>query len=168
MHRLGITAARWFGDGDLGFVANIRRQMKVGSYDPPVDPDKPNVLTFYLGLYTPGKTVAEQGSLGRAKLLGTTYKEYEAAVLSQLTRQFASAGFDAKRDVAGIILNRWGHARLVQPPGWYYGVDGRPSPREVVSAGYGKIAIGHSELNGHQSATGALAQGRRIAEQSAT
>ena len=165
MHRLGITAARWFGDGDIGFVANIRRQMKVGSYDPPVDPDKPNVLTFYLGLYTPGKTVAEQGSLGRTKLLGTTYNEYETAVLSQLTRQFASSGFDVKRDVAGVILNRWGHARLVQPPGWYYGVDGKPSPRDVVSAGYGKIAIGHSELNGHQSATGAMAQGKRIAEQ---
>ena len=91
--------------------------------------------------------------------------EYETAVLSQLTRQFASSGFDVKRDVAGVILNRWGHARLVQPPGWYYGVDGKPSPRDVVSAGYGKIAIGHSELNGHQSATGAMAQGKRIAEQ---
>jgi spermidine dehydrogenase len=168
MHTLGMTAARWYGENDIGFVANIRRQMKVGTYDPPVDPNKPNVLTFYLGLYTPGKTVAEQGSLGRAKLLGTTYKEYETAILSQLTRQFGSAGFDAKRDVAGIILNRWGHARLVQPPGWYYGGEGRPSPREVVSAGYGKIAIGHSELNGHQSATGAIAQGKRIAEQSAT
>lgn len=167
MHRLGITAARWFGENDLGFVANIRRQMKVGSYDPPVDPDKPNVLTYYLGLYTPGKTVAEQGSLGRAKLLGTTYKEYETAVVSQLTRQFGASGFEAKRDVAGIILNRWGHARLVQPPGWYYGTEGKPSPREIVAAGYGKIAIGHSELNGHQSATGAIAQGKRIAEQSA-
>jgi spermidine dehydrogenase len=168
MHTLGITAARWFGENDLGFVANIRRQMKVGAYDPPVDPNKPNVLTFYLGLYTPGKTVAEQGTLGRAKLLGTTYKEYETAIVSQLTRQFASSGFDAKRDVAGIILNRWGHARLVQPPGWYYAVDGKASPREIVAAGYGKIAIGHSELNGHQSATGAIAQGKRIAEQAAS
>ncbi|MGH7619760.1 MAG: FAD-dependent oxidoreductase [Gemmatimonadaceae bacterium] len=168
MHRLGITAARWFGETDVGFVANIRRQMKVGSYDPPVDPDKPNVLTFYLGLYTPGKSVADQGSLGRAKLLGTSYKEYETAVLSQMTRQFSAGGFDVKRDVAGVILNRWGHARLVQPPGWYYGADGKPSPREVVAAGYGKIAIGHSELNGHQSATGAIAQGKRIAELSIT
>ena len=38
----------------------------------------------------------------------------------------------------------------------------------AVELGYGKIAIGHSELNGHQSATGAIAQGRRIAEQAAT
>ena len=93
MHRLGITAARWFGDGDIGFVANIRRQMKVGLYDPPVDPDKPNVLTFYLGLYTPGKSVAEQGTLGRAKLLGASYKDYETGILSQLARQFATSDF---------------------------------------------------------------------------
>jgi spermidine dehydrogenase len=167
MHRLGITAARWYDDDprNIGFVANIRRQMKVGSYDAPVSPEKPTVLTFYLGLYAPGKSAAEQGSLGRTRLLGTSYKQYEDAVLAQMTRQFGASGFDARRDVAGVILNRWGHARLVQPPGWYYGTtEGRLSPREVVAAGYGKIAIGHSELNGHQSATGAIAQGKRIAE----
>ena len=166
MHTLGVTAARWYDDDprNIGFVANIRRQMKVGAYDAPVDPNKPTVLTFYLGLYTPGKSVAEQGSLGRNTLLGTTYKEYETAIVAQVTRQFAPSGFDAKRDIAGVILNRWGHARLVQPPGWYFGVNGQPAPREVVSAGYGKIAIGHSELNGHQTAAGAIAQGKRIAE----
>jgi spermidine dehydrogenase len=54
---------------------------------------------------------------------------------------------------------------VIQPPGFYYGVDGRPSPRETVQQGYGRIAIAHSELNGHQSAAGALAQARRAAQQ---
>ena len=61
MHRLGITAARWFDDHGLGFVANIRRQMIVGKYEAPVDPDKPNVLTYYVGLYTPGTLGARAG-----------------------------------------------------------------------------------------------------------
>ena len=52
----------------------------------------------------------------------------------------------------------------MQPPGWYYGSDGKPAPREIVAKGYGRIAIGHSELNGHQSATGAMAQGKRLGE----
>ncbi|HXT17245.1 MAG TPA: NAD(P)-binding protein [Gemmatimonadaceae bacterium] len=168
MHRMGITAARWFDESGVGFVANIRLQMTTPGYDPPVDPDKPNVLTFYSGLYTPGKTAAEQGSIGRNALLAKSYADYERAILGQLTRQFGDAGFDAKRDVAALILNRWGHARLVQPPGWYYGVEGKPSPREIVSAGYGQIAIGHSELNGHQSATGAMAQGKRLGEWAAS
>jgi spermidine dehydrogenase len=164
MHKLGITAARWFDDSGLGFVANIRRQMTVGGYRAPVDPDKPTVLTFYLGLYTPGKTAAEQGAFNRATLLATPYADYERTVLAQLKRQFASSGFLAKRDVAGIILNRWGHARLVQPPGWFYAPDGKLAPREVVAKGFGRIAIGHSELNGHQSATGAMAQGKRLGD----
>jgi spermidine dehydrogenase len=78
---------------------------------------------------------------------------------------FADAGFRGSRDIAGIVLNRWGHARVIQPPGFYYGSDGKPSPRQIVEAGYGKIVIAHSELNGHQSAAGALAQAKRAAEQ---
>lgn len=167
MHKLGITAARWFDDKGLGFVANIRQQMQVGTYRAPNDPASPTVLTLYMGLYAPGYTAAEQGSMGRKALLEKPYADYERTIRTQLTHQFASAGFDAKRDIAGIILNRWGHARLVQPPGWYYGVGSAPSPREIVAKGFGRIAIGHSELNGHQSATGAMTQGKRIGEASA-
>jgi spermidine dehydrogenase len=82
-----------------------------------------------------------------------------------MTRLFGAAGFDARRDIAGIVLNRWGHARLVQPPGFYFGSNGQPSAREIVAKGYGRVAIGHSELGGHQSATGAMAQGQRAARQ---
>ena len=31
---------------------------------------------------------------------------------------FSAAGFDAQRDIAGIILNRWGHAYLSPQPGF--------------------------------------------------
>jgi spermidine dehydrogenase len=82
-----------------------------------------------------------------------------------MTALFGDAGFHAAKDIAGIVLNRWGHARILQPPGFYYGRDGKPSPRETVQKGYGRIAIAHSELNGHQNATGALQQGKRAAEQ---
>ena len=71
---------------------------------------------------------------------------------------------DPRRDIAGIITNRWGHARMVQPPGWYYGANGRPPAREVVQAGYGRVTIAHSELNGHMNVTGAIAQGKRAGE----
>ena len=111
-----------------------------------------------------GHTAYEQGVQNRAKLFATPYAAYEKMLIGQLTRQFAASGFVAKRDVAGIILNRWGHARLVQAPGWFYGRDGERAPREIVAAGYGRVSIGHSELNGHQSATGAMAQGKRLGE----
>jgi spermidine dehydrogenase len=139
--------------------------MVAGDPLPPLTPDQPIVLTFYMGLYALGRPLVEQLSSGRARLLQTSYADYERLIRRHMTRLFAGAGFDAARDIAGIILNRWGHARLVQPPGFYFGRDGKPSARETVAKGYGRIAIGHSELNGHQSATGAMAQGHRVAEQ---
>ncbi|MDE1150019.1 MAG: NAD(P)-binding protein [Azospirillaceae bacterium] len=166
LYRLGATAARWIDDGTMfGFCANIRRPMVVGDYDPPLHPDRPTLLTFYMGLYTPGHDAATQASLGRGRLLATSYADYERIIRSQMADMFTGSGFDPRRDIAGIILNRWGHARVVQPPGFYYGVDGRPSPREVVAKGFGRIAIAHAELNGAQNYTGAFQHGKRAAQQ---
>jgi spermidine dehydrogenase len=164
LYKLDAPAVRYF-DGGFGWSCNIRRPMQAGAYTPPLHPDQPIALTFYLGLYTPGRPAAEQVDLGRKKLLGTTYAEYERRIRAQMTTLFADAGFRASRDIAGIVLNRWGHARVLQPPGFYYGHDGKPAAREIVQKGYGKIAIAHAELNGHQNATGALQQGKRAAEQ---
>lgn len=131
-------------------------------------PSDPAVLTFYMGLYARGRTMAEQVASGRKRLLETSYADFERLIRRHMTRLFGGAGFDARRDIAGIILNRWGHARVVQPPGFYYGQNGRPAAREIVAKGYGRIAIGHSELGGHQSATGAMSQGQRAAQQAMT
>ena len=161
---LGAPACRWFGDG-FGFSCNLRRSMVTPGYDPPLHPDMLTVLTYYLGLYTPGRSAYEQGVLGRTRMLATSYADYERQIREHMVRLFSSVAFDPKRDIAGIILNRWGHARVVQSPGFYYGRDGKPAARDVVMKGFGHIAIGHSELNGHQSATGAMAQGKRAAEQ---
>lgn len=164
LYKLGAPAARWF-DNEFGFSCNIRRPMIAGGYNPPLHPDKPTVLTFYLGLYTPGRSAYEQGVLGRTKLLSTPYADWERLIRSHMMRVFAEGGFDPKTDIAGIVLNRWGHARVLQPPGFHYGRDGKPAPHEVVEKGFGRIAIGHSELNGHQNAVGAMAQGKRAAAQ---
>jgi len=164
LYKLGAPATRWFGDG-FGFCCNIRRPMVAGDYNPPLHPDKPTVLTYYVGLYTPGRSAYEQGVLARARLLSQTYANYERQCREHMVKLFADAGFNPKTDIAGLILNRWGHARVLQPPGFYYGRNGQPAGREIVEKGYGNIAIGHSELNGHQSVGGAMAQGKRATEQ---
>lgn len=164
LYKLHAPAVRYF-DGDFGWSCNIRQPMIAGNFNPPLHPDRPIVLTFYTGIYEAGRPAKEQGDEGRKKLLATSYFDYESAIRKQLTTMFAASEFDASADIAGIVLNRWGHARIIQPPGFYYGLNGKPSPRQIVERGFGKIAIAHSELNGHQSATGALAQGKRAAEQ---
>ncbi|MDX1396725.1 MAG: NAD(P)/FAD-dependent oxidoreductase, partial [Gemmatimonadota bacterium] len=164
MYDLGITAAQWSG-GDFGFSCNLRQPMLVGDYRPPLDPDRPTILTFYMGIYRRGLSVYEQGVAGRNELFATPFADYERRLRERMIRCFGDSGFDPERDIAGIILNRWGHARLCQQPGFYYGTDDGPSPREVVEAGFGRVAIGHSELNGHQNWTGGIRQGYRAAAQ---
>lgn len=166
LYQQGATSVRWFGEDDsIGFWANLRQSMVTDGYESSLDPDKPTVLTFYMGLYTRGRSAFDQGALGRTRLLSTTYSDYERRIRTQMTRMFADVGFDAKRDIAGIILNRWGHARLIEPVGFHYGMDGKPSPLEAPKKGFGRIFIGHAELNGAQNGTGAFENGRRAAAQ---
>ena len=166
LYKLGAPAVRWMDDGTMfGFSANIRRNIVTPDCNPPLHPDKPALLTFYMGLYTPGHDARAQGIIGRTRLLSTSYAEYERQIRTQMTRMFSTAGFDPARDIGGIVLNRWGHARVIQPPGFYYGKDGQPAPREVVAKGYGRVIIAHAELNGAQNYTGAFEHGTRAAHE---
>ena len=163
LYELGITACRW--SGGFGFSCNIRQPMTVGDYQPPLAPDQPIVLSFYVPFYYPGETVRTQGILGRTDMLSSSYADYENRILDQMNRLFSSAGFDARRDVAGIILNRWGHAYVVPTPGFYFGQNGRPAPRDVVRERFGRIAFGHSELHGNQHWGPAADEGARAMRQ---
>lgn len=169
LYNLDITACRWFDDTDgIGYCCNLRQNMVTAQYAPPLHPDKPAVLSFYLGLPVPGLPAAKQGMAARARLLNTTYADFEVMIRRQMQRLFSASGFSPKRDIAAIVLNRWGHARLIEPPGFHYGIDGRPSPLERVRQGFGRISIGHSELNGAQHWGSALEYGRKAAERAAS
>ena len=168
MYDLGVTACRWFdGDDGFGYCCNIRQNMVTARHAPPLHPDKPAVLTFYMGLPVPGLAAAQQGMAARARLLNTSYADFELRIRRQMLRLFGDLGFAPDRDIAAVVLNRWGHARLIEPPGFHYGVGGKPSPLERVRQGYGRVAIGHSELNGAQHWGSALEYGIKAAEQAA-
>lgn len=163
MDKLGITACRWFAG--FGFSCNIRQPMIVGDYRPPLDPDKPAVLTFYVPFYYPGLPAKDQGIKGRNELLSTSYATYERMITEQMKELFGKAGFDPGKDIAGIVLNRWGHAYVNPQPGFYFGRNGRPAPRDIIRQRFGRIAFAHSELNGHQHWVGAVSEGQRAVNQ---
>ena len=168
LYDLDITACRWFDDTNgIGYCCNLRQNMVTERHAPPLHPDKPAVLSFYLGLTVPGLPAATQGIAARARLMNTAYADFELLIRRQMLRLFGASGFNSKRDIAAIVLNRWGHARLIEPPGFHYGVDGQPSPLERVRQGYGRISIGHSELNGAQHWGSALEYGRKAGERAA-
>ena len=165
LYKLGITAAIWDrGEGDFGYTCNIRNPMQVGDYQPPLDPSKPVVLSFYTPFYYPGEAIHTQVARGRNELLRTSFADYEQQILRQMIKLFGPSGFDPGRDVAGIILNRWGHAYSVPFPG-FYGGGGQEAPRDLIRKGYGRIAFGHSELDGLQHYGPAADEGRRAFHQ---
>lgn len=161
LYRLGITAATWDkGAGDFGYTCNIRNPMQVGSYQPPLDPDKPVILSFYTPFYQPGLPARVQATQGRMELVSTSYPEYERRISAQMVKLFGPSGFTPERDVAGLILNRWGHALSVPFPGFFGGASGN-APRDVIRRPHGRIAFAHSELGGWQHWGTAADEGRR-------
>ena len=160
--KLGFTAARWF-EG-LGWQVCVRRNVSFGSTKP-LTPDDPIVLTFYIPFLSPQLAPAAQGPAGRARLLSTSYAEFEKQIRQQMSEMFSAAGFDARRDIAGIILNRWGHAYCAPQPGFFLGRDGRAPPHEVLRRPHGRIVFAHSELQGLMSMAYAMKEAHRGAGQ---
>lgn len=165
LEKLGISAARWY-DG-FGFMGSIRAPMKIGDTTAPFDPDKPMVMTFYVPFLHPGHDAVTQGSIGRAELLGKSYADYEREIRRHMNRVFADGGFDAKRDIAGIILNRWGHAYIAPQPGFHFGGEDGKGLIGRIREGEDRIFYGHSELGARMNYRNAIAEGGRAGRQAA-
>ena len=165
LHRLGIGAGRWY-DG-FGFIGSIRAPMKVGGQAVPWHPDQPTVMTFYVPFHTPGLDIDTQGRIGRGLLLGKSYLDYEREIRAHMNDLFGGAGFDARRDIAGIVLNRWGHAYIAPQPGFYFGGENGAGLTAPMKVGHGQIFYGHSELGWRMNYRNAIAEGGRAGEQAA-
>ena len=163
MYDLGLTAASY--RDQFGFSCNIRQSMIVGDYRPTLHPDKPTILTFYVPFERPGPSLKEQAAAARTELLATPYAAYERKIREQMVRLFGRAGFDPRRDIAGIVLNRWGHAYVCPAPGFYFGRNGQPAAPAVLRRPIDRIAFANAELNGHQNWLDATAEGKRAVEQ---
>ncbi|MGA8526632.1 MAG: NAD(P)/FAD-dependent oxidoreductase, partial [Candidatus Sulfotelmatobacter sp.] len=147
LYKMGMSGCRWF-EG-LGNYMEVCKLALTGVETPTIGADSPIVLSLKVLYSYPGSSTEEQGNRGRAELLGTSFRDYERQVREQFSEMFARGGFDAKRDIAGIILNRWGHAYLSPQPGFFFGSGGQPAAREILrSAPFGRIAFANTDLAG--------------------
>jgi spermidine dehydrogenase len=147
LYKMGISGCQWF-EG-LGSYLQIRKLALCGTDSPTIGPDSPVVLTIKVLYPHPGQTTEQQGHTGRGEMIATPFRDYERQIRQQLTEMFTRSGFDASRDIAGIILNRWGHAYASPAPGFYFGKDGKPAPGEVLRAApFGRIAFANVDLSG--------------------
>jgi spermidine dehydrogenase len=164
LDKLGISGARWFGD--FGWHTGIHKNIQVDGKDiMPCDPNKPVVMETYVPFPLRGMPFPQQATAARMKMFALSYADIEKAIRQQFTEMFGSAGFDAKRDIGAIIANRQGHALPVMGPGFYFGKDGKPPPKEILKNRFGRIAFCHCELMGEQVWSTAAISGQRAARQ---
>lgn len=164
LYNLGISSAQWF-DG-FGRYVNVRKNALFGVDTDVVGPDLPTVLTFFVDFAKPGLPPRAQGQLGRAELISTPFVDYERQIREQMTEMFGATGFDAKRDIAGIVLNRFGHAFINPQPGFFFGLDGKPAARDALRNGpFGRIAFSHSDLTGAMDHRNAFMESHRAVGQ---
>src|SRR5215510_9665411 len=164
LYKMGMSGCRWF-EG-LGNYLSVRKQATVAGIGQTFGPDSPTALTIKVLFAQPGLPIGEQGSRGRAQLLGTSFAQYERAFRQQLGDMFAPGGFDPRLDIAGLILNRWGHAYVNPQPGFFFGIGGKPASRDVLRNGtHGRIAFANTDLAGAMDHRNSIREADRAVNQ---
>lgn len=122
--------------------------VNMGEYKATENPDEPMPITL-IRVSVPDETGMEprdQFRQGRMEILATEFEEYEAQAYDQLNGMFGAHGFDAKRDVEAITVNRWPH-------GYSYTYFGMFDKGDTIASGphitarkrFGRIAIANSD-----------------------
>ena len=164
LYKLGISGCQWF-EGIGNYLA-LRKMATFGAVSPSVSPDSPVVVTLKILFSSPGLPIGSQVARGRAELYSTPFRDYEKRIIGQFAMMFSRAGFDPGRDIAGIILNRWGHAYLSPQPGFFFGTNGQPGPGEVLRNNpFGRIAFANSDLAGIMDHRASILEARRAVSQ---
>ncbi len=165
--RMGISQCQWFGG--IGNYMAVRRVATFGGGSPELSPDTPTVLTLKILFANPGRPLAEQVNTGRYNLMTTPFSAYEKQLRDLFSNMFAKQGFDGRRDIAGIILNRWGHAYLAPQPGFFFGRNGQSAPAELMRRHpFGRISFANSDLSGIMDHRASITEAHRAVRQVAS
>jgi spermidine dehydrogenase len=113
-------------------------------------PEEPIVLSLTRYPNVPGLPRKEQHRAGRAELLSTTFETFERNIRDQLARILSPGGFDPRRDILGIMVNRWGHGysytynSLYDPLDWVF-TETASRPCVKARQPYGLISIANAD-----------------------
>jgi spermidine dehydrogenase len=158
-------AGACFINAPNGYYSQILLEcpVEIGGYTHSRSPDEPTVLTMLRVYETPGIPVRDQYRIGRAEMYATDFETYEFNVRDQLTRMLGPYGFDARRDIAGITVNRWGHGYSYMYSSVFdaFLERGEQPPHERARQTYGNIGIANCDAAGRDTTPDSIDQARR-------
>jgi len=122
--------------------------VSMGGYEPTDDASEPMPITL-IRVPVPderGMPPRDQFREGRGTILTTEFEEYEAEIHSQLDGMFGAYGFESRRDIESITVNRWPH-------GYSYtyfslfdkGMSLEDGPHITARQPFGRITIANSD-----------------------
>lgn len=158
-------AGACFINAPNGYYSQILLEcpVDIGGYKRSTSPDEPTVLTMLRVFETPGIPVKDQYRIARGEMYATDFETYEFHVRDQLTRMLGPYGFDARRDIAGITLNRWGHGYSYMYSSVFdeFLDRGEQPPHERARQPCGNIAIANCDAAARDSTPDAIDQAHR-------
>jgi len=146
MDKLGIAGVRCPGrmHGNVFMFKGIN----TGGYQHKFADNGPVPLTFWGSISPPGDVVdlKDQMRASSAIMLALTFEDYEREVRTVLKGLLGPAGFDMKRDVLAITVNRWPHGYAhdyldLWDPEWPEG----KAPHEIASQPFGNITMANAD-----------------------
>jgi spermidine dehydrogenase len=140
--------------------------LSIGGYESVRDPTQPVVVQLVRNPHVPGLPRREQNRAGRAQMLSTPYEFIETEVRRQLDRVLGPAGFDSRRDLIALTVNRWPH-------GYAYTYDtlGDPDvpdaerPHVIGRRVFGRIAIANADAGAGAFVNVAIDQAERAVQE---
>lgn len=126
---------------------SLDRGTEMGGLSRARTPDEPALVHLIRIPTAFGLPEHDQDRAGRAELLDMPLATYETHVADLLERALGPFGFDAKRDIAAIAVNRWPHGYAPEYNAlWDAKTDDDPqAPHVVGRARCGAIAIANSD-----------------------
>jgi len=164
LQRLGVSAIH----APNGYHTDLwlDTPLSIGGYDSAADPREPAVMIMWRNPNKPGLPRREQNRVARAAMQAETFESIERETRIQLNRMLAKAGFDSRRDILGLTVNRWPH-------GYAYTYDslGDPDLHEADRPHvrgrrmFGRIAIANADSGAAAFANVAIDQAERAVQE---
>jgi spermidine dehydrogenase len=164
LHKLGVR--RVYAPGEYFSSLVLNPVLNIGNYHSPRAPGDPVLLRMVGAFASPGLSEYDQNRAGRAKLLQTSFEEFERHIRDELGRILGLGGFDPARDIEGICINRWAHGYAPEYNAlWEKNYDAEHTPNLIARRRSGRVAIANSD-SGYAAFTDvAIDQAHRAVEE---